>query len=240
MAYCGAVARPLACVPPVETRTGARRTPFLRDNSQHADGDLAVGDGACASLRWWACGAAGDRARRDSVPAEYIVCADDDGDDQSDGDDDWDDDGSDDYDSGDECACPVAPAHTPYAYGYSFIEGLMPAESFDALVRPEKRLVVMVGAVPVALDAAEVERAGNAGRPLVTPLGSCALGPIDVERAHKVDEALRERERLRRFFTMAPFNATIEAAAPALGAGAGTAADIAGGGILAGLLGALL
>ncbi|QBZ81689.1 hypothetical protein pclt_cds_1106 [Pandoravirus celtis] len=135
--------------------------------------------------------------------------------------------------------CPVAPKHTPYAYGYTFIEGFMPADSFDALVRPERRLVVVVGGVPVALDAAEVERAGNVGRPLATPLGSCSLGPLDVERAHEADEALYEREGLRRFLTTAPVTATIEAAAPALGAGAGAAADVAGGSILAGVLGGL-
>ncbi|BCU03024.1 hypothetical protein [Pandoravirus japonicus] len=250
MAYCGAAAQPLAYPPPVRARTGAERAQFLTGDGQCAGDDLAANDGTCAPSRWWTCGATGDRACGGSVPVEYILCADDEGDqhsasgdDQDDGDDwgddDDDDDDSDDYHSGegDECACPVAPAHTPYAYGYSFIEGLMPAESFDALVRPGKRLVVMVGAVPVALDAAEVERAGNARRPLVTPLGSCALGPLDVERAHKVDEALYEREGLRRFFTTAPVNATIEAAAPALGAGA--AADVAGGGILAGVLGGL-
>lgn len=135
--------------------------------------------------------------------------------------------------------CPVAPKHTPYAYGYTFIEGFIPADSFDALVRPERRLVVTVGGVPVALDAAEVERAGNVGRPLMTPLGSCSLGPLDVERAHEADEALYEREGLRRFLTTAPVTATIEAAAPALGAGAGAAADVAGGSILAGVLGGL-
>nr|UMO78255.1 hypothetical protein [Pandoravirus belohorizontensis] len=249
MAYCGAAAEPLAHPPPVRAWTGAERAQFLIGNGQCAGDDLAANDGTCAPSRWWTCGTTGDRAYGGSKPVEYILCADDEGDqnsdsgdDQDDGDDWDDDDDSDDYDSGeeDERACPVAPAHTPYAYGYSFIEGLMPAESFDALVRPERRLVVTVGGVPVALDAAEVERAGNIGRPLVTPIGSCALGPVDIERAHEAEEALYQREGLRRFFTTAPVNAAIEAAAPALGIGAGTAADIAGGGILAGLLGALL
>lgn len=132
--------------------------------------------------------------------------------------------------------CPVARGDTPYDYGYTFIEGFMPTESFDALVRPERRLVLVVGGTPVAVDAAEVERAGSVGRPLVTPLGSCSLGPVDIERAHEVDESLYEREGLRRFLTTAPLNAAIEtAAAPALGA-----AEAAGGGVLGGLLAALL
>ncbi|AGO85575.1 hypothetical protein psal_cds_1246 [Pandoravirus salinus] len=135
--------------------------------------------------------------------------------------------------------CLVAPEHTPYAYGYTFIEGFMPADSFDALVRPERRLVIMVDGTPVALDAAEVERAGKVGRALVTPLGSCVLGPVDVERAHEADEALHDSEGLRRFFTTAPVNAAIETAAPALGASAGAAADVAGGSILSGVLGGL-
>ncbi|AGO83232.1 hypothetical protein pdul_cds_974 [Pandoravirus dulcis] len=263
MAHCGAVAQPLAYPPPVQAWTGDRHAQFLRGNSQYADAGPGADDSIYAPSRWWACSATGDCAHGAGAPAKYILCADDDSDhrsdsdDQSDGDprsdsdhqsdsgddsdddDDWDDGSNDQSGEEDGCACPVAPARTPYAYGYSFIEGLMPAESFDALVRPGKRLVVMVGAVPVALDAAEVERAGNAGRALVTPLGSCALGPLDVERAHKVDEALYEREGLRRFLTTAPVSATIEAAAPALGASAGAAADIAGGGILAGVLGGL-
>jgi hypothetical protein len=168
----------------------------------------------------------------------------DDGTDSSDGSDDQYDPYQDNYDSNDDDDetpnidqrdCPVAPSHTPYDYGYTFIEGFMPAASFDALVRPERRLVLLVGGVPVALDAAEVERAAAAGRRLVTPIGSCGLGSTDVDRAHRVDESLSDREGIRRFLTTAPVNAAVETGAAAVAA---DAAQI-GGGALSAVLGGL-
>ncbi|WBR14962.1 hypothetical protein pkur_cds_788 [Pandoravirus kuranda] len=152
----------------------------------------------------------------------------------TDSDDDDDDDGE--SSDGDSDQCPAAPPHTAYAYGYTFIEGFMPADWFDALVRPERRLVLLVCGVPVAVDAAEVERAARVDRSLVTPVGSCRLGPTDVERAHEVDESLYGREGIRRALAPVPLAATLEA----VGAPAAEAAGGVGGAVLAGILAALL
>ncbi|AVK77511.1 hypothetical protein pmac_cds_823 [Pandoravirus macleodensis] len=156
-------------------------------------------------------------------------------DEEDDGDEDDADDDTKDNDD-DNGQCGVASPHTAYAHGYTFIEGFMPADWFDALVRPERRLVLLVCGVPVAVDAAEVERAARVDRLLVTPVGSCRLGPTDAERAHEVDESLYGREGIRRALAPVPLAATLEA----VGAPAAEAAGGVGGAVLAGILAALL
>lgn len=150
--------------------------------------------------------------------------------------DDSDDEDDQEISNNDNDQCGVAPPHTTYAHGYTFIEGFMPADWFNALVRPERRLVLLVCGVPVAVDAAEVERAARVDRLLVTPVGSCRLGPTDAERAHEVDESLYGREGIRRALAPVPLAATLEA----VGAPAAEAAGGVGGAVLAGILGALL
>jgi hypothetical protein len=144
--------------------------------------------------------------------------------------------------------CGLAPHGTPYAYGYTFIEGLLSAQNFDALVRPERRLVVTLpDGRPLAVDAADIERAGRVGRPLATPLGTCSLTSLDTEAARETDEDLREREGLQRALTTMPLGETLEVAlvpgvvaatggAAAMTAGAGAVAEESTG-LLAGLLG---
>nr|UDO47015.1 hypothetical protein [Pandoravirus massiliensis] len=159
-------------------------------------------------------------------------CIEDDDSDSSDSDTDTD--SNDDQDNSSQCG--VAPPHTAYTHGYTFIEGFMPADWFDALVRPELRLVLLVCGTPVAVDAAEVERAARVDRWLVTPVGSCRLGPTDAERAHEVDESLYGREGLRRALAPIPLGATLEA----VGAPAAEAVGGVGSAILGGILAAFL
>ncbi|AVK76504.1 hypothetical protein pneo_cds_897 [Pandoravirus neocaledonia] len=191
---------------------------FILDTANEAGGD-----GGCGNNNGDGDGDDDDNTEAcDSAPDDSGSTDDDDDDESSDKD--------------DNSQCPVAPPHTAYAYGYTFIEGFMPADWFDALVRPERRLVLLVCGVPVAVDAAEVERAARVDRSLVTPVGSCRLGPTDVERAHEVDESLYGREGIRRALAPVPLAATLEA----VGAPAAEAAGGVGGAVLAGILAALL
>lgn len=192
-------------------------------------GSTGIADGRCAGYcfavgppnKVECCDAEDDDSLTDSDESDTEECHDgtDDGDDEA-----------------DDNQCGVAPPHTAYAHGYTFIEGFMPANWFDALVRPERRLVLLVCGVPVAVDAAEVERAARVDRALVTPLGSCRLGPTDAERAHEVDESLYGREGIRRALAPVPLAATLEA----VGAPAAEAAGGVGGAVLGGILAALL